>query len=429
MEETTGSKSWLQRLKDESWEAELLVSAVATFAAFQLFQLTDWTIYRAVDILHPDQYFYAYTIVFMGMIAVSVLVTMFVIHFMLRSYWIGLVGLNSVFPDYGLEDSAYSELYTNKFREMLPKLTHTIDQVDELCSVIFSAAFVSVVVYAYFGVLSALYLMLFNMLNDLLPTWLLLLPIFTLILLTGVQGLLTLLSNIKKIKDNDTIQLFLFRIVKLTNMIMLGPIYKSALQIIMTFGSNFKRKKHIAFMVMGFMFFGCIVAGVKFARSDLMVLINNEAYLSQHTHRPDMYRSDNSAVDFLIGPEISSDVINDTVLRVFIPRMRHEKTIFKGQCGEFETPEGKTEREVRTLRNTHEIACFQSFYSIFINDQETNAELQYAYHPTTNQLGFLTYIDLSNTQPGGHELNVIKTLGDELEYNWSVPFYYAPNSR
>jgi len=31
------SKNWLQRLKDESWEAELLVSAIAIFGTFQLF--------------------------------------------------------------------------------------------------------------------------------------------------------------------------------------------------------------------------------------------------------------------------------------------------------------------------------------------------------------------------------------------------------
>jgi hypothetical protein len=32
---------WLQRLKDESWEAELLVSAIAIFGTFQLFALVE----------------------------------------------------------------------------------------------------------------------------------------------------------------------------------------------------------------------------------------------------------------------------------------------------------------------------------------------------------------------------------------------------
>lgn len=65
---------------------------------------------------------------------------MFVIHF-LRAYWIGLVGLNSVFPDYSIEDSVYSKIYTEKILSILPKLEDSIKKVDELCSVIFSAAF------------------------------------------------------------------------------------------------------------------------------------------------------------------------------------------------------------------------------------------------------------------------------------------------
>ena len=33
---------WLQRLKDESWEAELLVSAIAVFGTYQLFDLKEF---------------------------------------------------------------------------------------------------------------------------------------------------------------------------------------------------------------------------------------------------------------------------------------------------------------------------------------------------------------------------------------------------
>ena len=35
-------RSWLERLKDESWEAELLVSAIAIFGTFQLFDAINW---------------------------------------------------------------------------------------------------------------------------------------------------------------------------------------------------------------------------------------------------------------------------------------------------------------------------------------------------------------------------------------------------
>lgn len=96
------SKSWLQKLKEESWEAELLVSSVAIFGTFQLFDLINWVTNRFIDLLNPDQYFVGYFIVFFGLFAISILISMFVIHFALRAYWVGLVGLNSVFPDYSV---------------------------------------------------------------------------------------------------------------------------------------------------------------------------------------------------------------------------------------------------------------------------------------------------------------------------------------
>ena len=67
MEETTNdivdkekslgsSKTWLQRLKEESWEAELLVSTISIFGTFQMFNLISWSINRFIDLLNPDQY-------------------------------------------------------------------------------------------------------------------------------------------------------------------------------------------------------------------------------------------------------------------------------------------------------------------------------------------------------------------------------------
>ncbi|MEE9407093.1 MAG: hypothetical protein V3V28_03350 [Polaribacter sp.] len=172
MEDTKGilskekTNDWLQRLKNESWEAELLVSAIAIFGTFQLFKVINWTTNWFIDILTPNQYIYAYFIVFFGLIAISTLVAMFIIHFFLRAYWIGLVGLNSVFSDYSIEDSAYSKIYTEKILSILPKLTDSIQKVDKLCSVIFSVAFTFLLMFGYIALLASIYLLLFNLLSD-----------------------------------------------------------------------------------------------------------------------------------------------------------------------------------------------------------------------------------------------------------------------
>ena len=157
MEESTTrenkeSKAWLQTLKDQSWEAELIISTVAIFGTLQLFKVTSWTTDYLINVLSPSDYLLGYAIILTGLMAISTLITMFVIHFLLRAYWVGLVGLNSVFPDYNLEESPYSELYTTKMLNILPKLKDTIPEVDDLCSVIFSAAFFLFVMYAYLSI-------------------------------------------------------------------------------------------------------------------------------------------------------------------------------------------------------------------------------------------------------------------------------------
>ncbi|CAN0603161.1 unnamed protein product, partial [Ectocarpus sp. 12 AP-2014] len=158
--------NWLQRLKDESWEAELLVSAVAIYAILQSFSILDWLIIKFIDYLEPSQYVIGYFIVVCGFLAIGVLAAMFAIHFAFRAYWIGLVGLNSVFSDYSLEDSAYSPIYTKKMLNILPKLTSSIGKVDELCSVIFSAAFALMLIYSYITITASLYLLIFNIFHE-----------------------------------------------------------------------------------------------------------------------------------------------------------------------------------------------------------------------------------------------------------------------
>jgi hypothetical protein len=69
-----------------------------------------WVINVLIDVIPSEQYLIGYMIVYIGLLAVSILIVIFIIHFILRAYWVGLVGLKSVFPDYSLKNSENSEL-------------------------------------------------------------------------------------------------------------------------------------------------------------------------------------------------------------------------------------------------------------------------------------------------------------------------------
>ena len=254
------SKNWLQRLKDESWEAELLVSTVSIFGTFQLFGLIDWWTNNLIDNLNPNQYYVGYFIVFFGLFAISILASMFIIHFFLRAYWVGLVGLNSVFPDYSIENSAYSRIYTEKILSILPKLKDSIRKVDDLCSVIFSVAFTLLLIYMYFALFNSLYLIAYNLLSDYVNKYILLAPLFIFFVLILVQAIVSIIANVKANKEKEKLQIVSFKLVKLVSMISYGPLYKSVMQVTMIFGSNYKKKKSMIYLLLLFVGSGIILA-------------------------------------------------------------------------------------------------------------------------------------------------------------------------
>jgi hypothetical protein len=69
-----------------------LVSAIAIFGTFQLFDAVAWVTDLFIDVISSEQYLIGYMVVFMGLFAVSILSAVFIIHFILRAYFESLLG-------------------------------------------------------------------------------------------------------------------------------------------------------------------------------------------------------------------------------------------------------------------------------------------------------------------------------------------------
>lgn len=418
---------WLQRLKEESWEAELLVSAIAIFGTFQLFGLIEWVTNKYIDLLPIEQYQYGYFIVFMGLLAISILVSMFVIHFFLRAYWIGLVGLNSVFPDYSIEDSAYSKIYTEKILGILPKQEDTIQKVDELCSVIFSAAFTILLIYMYMSVFLSVYMLIYNLLIDYVPSYILLIPLFISLILLVLQTIFSVIGNLKMFKTNVWVQTWMFKLVRLTTMVTYGPLYKYLLQVTMVFGSNFKKKKSLVFLILLFFVSGMCVAIVKIQDTNIFHLINPVSY-DVHKMQLSYYENQNINESFLITPQIQSDIIEDNTVKLFIPVFHHERNYQKTTCGEFNDDDSLSIDGNRVNAQQFYLDCYEKYHSVELNGQLLKIDFLKKNHPISEQFGIVGFIDKNLLKKGKNIIEVTKTLGEAREFNWSIPFYYQPNT-
>jgi len=417
-------KNWLKRLKDESWEAELLVSVASIFAIFKAFPALHWLVDYFIDHLQPSQYFYGYMICFMGYLAFGILGSFFVIHFGLRAYWIGLVGLNSVFPDYSMEDSAFSKIYTQKMTEKLPKLPKTIDVLDEVCSVIFSVAFTLLCIYLYFGLLCSLILLLFNLLKSYISPNLLALPLYAFGLFFIILMVFSLMANLKKNKENEKMQLWYFRLSLLTNKIMYGPLYKYFLQTTLIFGSNFKKKKALVRTMTFMIIFGLILGVFQIFQSNVLYLLRANDVFDQSRFYPEFYAENNEEAAFLLNPEIQGDVLHVEPLELFVPLFNFETSILKNSCRELQQDFDLGNSKDRKKRWKANLSCYSKTIQVFVNQENIPIEFLKTNHGNTGQFGLTGKISPEVFNTGMNELKITKTVENQKTKNWFIPFYY-----
>jgi hypothetical protein len=409
------TSNWLHKLKEESWEAELLVSAIAIFGTFQLFNAVTWVTNLFINVIPSEQYLIGYGIVYMSLLGVSVLSAMFIIHFILRAYWVGLVGLNSVFPDYSITDSPHSQLYTEKIVSILPKLEESIEKVDQFCSVIFSAAFSALFLYVYSFFLFSLYLFSYNFLLAYIPKTILLIPVAIFVFCIVIHTITSVVANIKVFQTNNRIQTFYFKIVKISSLLMMGPLYKNILQVFLIFGTNFKKNR-------GFGFSGVVVSAFQIPKTNIPYLITSNTYFDENSIYANYYHSENlkdARFTFLLTPEIPSDILTVSTFQLFIPIFRHERRLYEQHCD----ISSKVEKKVRRQQYAD---CYASYHQVLLNGTDLNASFMKYDHPTTKQSGLVAYVQLQQEDYGENKLLIRKKFVDaDPIKQWEIPFHFA----
>lgn len=128
--------SWLKNLQENSWELELLISGGAVFTLMQLPAFFfSWI--TSVRMLTSLPGFSVYLI--LGIFGIKILTNGFILHLILRAYWLAMVCLNFVFP-MGIRKKAGKLAFPFRNRHIEGDLRDLIMRVDKICGlVIFSS--------------------------------------------------------------------------------------------------------------------------------------------------------------------------------------------------------------------------------------------------------------------------------------------------
>jgi len=445
--------SWLDRVRTNSWESEILIVGfvliilLQTIGYFEVLKNNQaylnsyWGGMESVvnSILVP-------LIINVLFISNFVLVISLSIYLIMRGFWVAVIGLSSVFPKgINVKKLNYSKYYTSKLYKY--DIDHYSIIIDKICSSIFSISFLIIMFIISLSFFFSTFILLllgsdyiFVILNSSLnykpPGWLLS-PFVLMYFFLGIIHFMDfiLLGPLKRIKWNWFTRYYSI-IVKFFSIITLTRFYEI---LFYTFISRLKKRYIFLFIISlvilinfwgNWFFYNDYLFAKYVDTKKLFSFYKYEDKYEKHLQLSD----DKYASNYKMM--IQSGVITDSFLELHIPYNPTLNYSIINECDEM-----KGEK----ISNDQILKCIDDIYIILL-DGINVGELEWVFesHSYIERTGFFTVIDLSDQNKGRHNLiihsNPKYSLKDEFDtesgaisasFNATIreeiPFYYYPS--
>lgn len=142
---------WLEKLQQESWQLELLISGLALFGIYEsqdlLIELKMYASNNSEGLARVTQ---RYFISILG-VGWKIFFINLLIHVILRGLWIGAIGLRYVSQDIDYETLNYSEYFTKMLQKRVGGFDDFIERLEKICSVLFAYTFLLFLLFFSLG--------------------------------------------------------------------------------------------------------------------------------------------------------------------------------------------------------------------------------------------------------------------------------------
>jgi hypothetical protein len=393
---------WLKMLQENSWELEILISGGVIFSLFGLSNLvTDF--FRN---LSNTNAFASQNITYITtMLATKTLTLGFFLHVLLRSFWVSLVALSSMFGEKNSNKSIrYAKPFNSKESFNLPEY---IVKLDKLSAWMIYNSFTMAFVLAGWIILLFVLTRLMELASNGMGIFIepILLGAFVIYLLDYI-----LFSAFRKV---PYLSYLLYPVFKVFDLISLRFVYQPGIDYLASHVARWKTALfYICFVICALVFTYLSVQ----KRMHWPNVFDSRKYKDQLTidnefHTRTFYRSSNA--EGLERISIQSDIVTEPVLNLFIGySIRYEEYI--------------------DLIKDEDQRYFQNIFSISVDDSVYNSQ---KFHSTTIygggafDRGITTYIDISPFKNGLHELKVkIKDGPETKDTRVIIPFWLHKES-
>ncbi len=427
-------KKLLQKLQEESWQLELLISGFAIFGLFSAWEPIQIYAREAQN----NQEVLKSIVLVVASVSCAILLFNLLLHVTLRGLWIGALGLRYVSGDIDYDELKYSPKFTNYLKKKIGSFDKYIATLENYCSIIFAISFLLIFyVLALTFTIAAIGLTAENIIdNENLPTWVskgLGIPIVIFIV---IGMLLTFIDFITQgwLKKKQWISKIYFPIYWVFSFITLSFLYRP---LVYNFLDN-KFLKRISFILVPFYFIILLGTSLKYNKSNYIEKSNTSStYYASSKNYEDML---NEEGQFIKIAAIPSKVINDSYLKVFMifsdgiedrifsrnKSLKPEKDKRGLTTGMEFSGSGLNRKERDSLKREY-LKTFNNIYKVVIDSVQWHSEFILG-ESKTKEFGFETYLDIKKLSKGKHTLKIQRDSFNKKDTTIvtfiTIPFWY-----
>ncbi|HYO76384.1 MAG TPA: hypothetical protein VE010_07975 [Thermoanaerobaculia bacterium] len=398
-------------------ELELLISAGLVLALLQLPTLLDTWWARTSVHMGGAAFGTVFTMYYVGKLVSYGLIVAIASHFLMRGFWVAIMGLRSVFPDGVRRDKLDQGEIASKFYESrLMTLDQIEERVDRVSASVFAFVFLFLMMFAVLTTWAAVGAGIAWLVTKIAGTdrYVMAIMIGTFVLYLVPQSFAASIDKMtKKRKVSPGVERAALKSMGFMHYATFNFLYAP---VFFTFASHTSRRKMSALLV-SFMYamIGVFILSMFSARG----LLRYDSYVyypdqaREHQLRPAHYdnlRDPERPADI---PSIQSDTIEGDYLRLFVPYdAREDNKRIRAICPEVAPLRSEgfffaSRDKLPAARIAELSGCFDKLYQIALDGNPLqNPGFVFYRHPAASVAGRLALIPASTLTPGRHLLTV-----------------------
>ncbi len=432
-------KKLLDKLQQESWQLELLISGFAIFGLISSLDPLEAGLNEAIALEKsyiPELYRVASR-------SCYVLVINLIIHVVLRGLWIGAIGLRYVSNDIDYDELNYGKRFTTYLKKKVGSFDSYIAKLENYCSILFAVTFLSLFyIIAFFNVILVVVFTMKTLSTSGLFSELggaMILDFFAFFYL--FLALMIFIDFITQgfLKKKKWTSFLYMPIYKVFSIITLSFLYRP---LVYNFLDN-KFGRRISFILLPIYCFAFYLSTLNNVRSNY---ISKNSYSSINFSKNNNYLSLLEDNQYVKIASIQSKIVNKPYLKVFSPfkeklediLLEHNESLKSQKKGRGL----KSDFWLFNIKRKKHLKEKDSIYGLYLQTLNTNYRLKidsisfpsdFIITTVNKQLGFETIIPLKNTSEGKHLLKISRYVLDkktkikETEKVTHIPFWYYKN--